>query len=497
MRRLTRRPVDGPVHGPGPVRDSMHGPLRESVHGAMPGAERPSTAPGPGGDGGLTESGGDRPRAPLGAGHAVRFATAALYELFMLLPVFLLFDHYLVPDRLERVWLVLAAPLSAAGAAASLWLRPMWQRLALALAAGGACHWAAGGPWPEDAAVFALTAGAVLQGATVAARAQYEAWYFLGVGIYAVASIASAIAPELRPLQGVLTVCGAAVLAVAVFALNRAHLAWAAHAEDRPDLVPRAVRRHNRFFIAGLFAVVLALAGGLGSLLWDAALYALREVSEAFPRPQKPEVFDTSPVAEPSASPNRPEAFFPPEEQPAWSRFLDHLFLALGGALAAAGLAALALHVRRRAGGWLRRLFGALLSFLQNKSPRPEPDPGYVDEETSLFSWEEAARKLRESRLFRRLKGRREERWEDMPDNRARVRFLYRRWLRRLEREGFRPPRHLTPRETAEKAAAFPAAAAVGDIPLLVELYYRARYAEAEPTDEEMAALMRRLERDF
>ena len=472
MRRSKRRPSDGPERGP------------------IPGAERSSLAPGPGGDGGLTEGGGDRRRAPPDAGHAVRFVAAALYELFMLLPLFLVFDHYLVPDRLERVWLFLAAPLSAAGAAASLRLRPMWQRLALALAAGWACHWAAGGGWRE-AAVFALAAGAVLQGATAAARAQHGAWYFSGVGIYAVASIVSAIVPELRPLQGILSVAGAAVLAVAVFALNRSLLAWAAQAEDRPDLVPRAVRRHNRFYIAGLFAVVLALAGGLGSLLWDAAAYALREMLEAILRFPKPEVSDTLPVSTP---PPEPEWTPAPKEPSAWSRFLDRLFMALGYALTAAGLAALAVLVWRRAGGWLRRLFGVLLSFLQKKSPKPTPDPGYVDEETSLFSWEEAARKLRVSRLFRRPGRRREERWEDMPDNRARVRFLYRRWLRRLEREGCRPPRHLTPRETAEDAAAFPAAA-TGDVSLLIELYYRVRYAETEPTDEEMAALTPKLHR--
>jgi len=496
MRRPKRKPMDGSVRGAirGPARGSMRGPLDESMHGPTPGAECPSSAPGPGGNGGLTGGGGEQPRTPPGAGHAVRFAAAALYELFMLLPLFLFVDHYLVPDRLERVWLFLAAPLSAAGAVAGLRLGPMWQRLALALAAGGVCHCAAGGGW-RDAAVFALAAGAVLQGATAVARAQHQARYFSGVGIYTVASIVSAAVPELRPLQGVLTVSGAAVLAVAVFALNRAHLAWAAQAEDRQDRVPRAVRRHNRFYLAGLLAVVLALAGGLGSLLWDAAVYALREVLEAILRLPKPEVSDIPPDAAPSAVPEwTPDA---PKEPSAWSRILDLMFLALGYALAAAGLAALAVLVWRRSGGWLRSLVGALLSFLQKKSPRPSQDLGYVDEETSLFSWEEAVRRLRENRMFRRLERRREERWEDMPDNRARVRFLYRRWLRRLEREGCRPPRHLTPRETLEEASAFPAASAAGDVSLLIELYYRARYAEAEPTDEEMAALMRRLERDF
>lgn len=423
-------------------------------------------------------------------------AAAALYELLMLLPLLRILDLLAVPAWLDRPGLYAVPVLSVCGAAASNRLRPMWQRLALALAAGTAWLLADGGGW-TSAGAFALTAGAVLQGATVMSRARRMEWYLSGVVIHAAASVLFAASPALRPLQDDGWPASLAVLAVAVFALNHRHLLEAALAENRPKAVPVSIRRHNRLYVAGLLIVATLLAGGLGGLLWQIVRDVLLAIlTWLFRRKSVPE---PRPVPSAEPQPGMPPMFPPPEEPAAWARILNGLALVLGWMMLASALVGAVFLVCRYGGPTLRKWLAAFLAFLNRRPAAPAPNQGYVDEETGLFSWEETIRRWKDSRIGRLLRSKRRERWEDMPDNRARVRFLYRRWLHRLSEAGYRPQRHLTPRETAADAAArqyrvASGVAAGNSVRTLLALYYEARYAEREPTDGEVASLLQGLD---
>ena len=475
------------------------------------------------------ERAGPRPAARRRFRQLAGAAAAALYELLMLLPLLRILDVLAVPAGLDRLWLYLVPALSAGGALAGGWLQPMWQRLALALATGTVCLLADDGEWTA-AGTFALTAVAVLLGATASSRARHIQWYFSGVILHAAASVLFAVSPALRPLQDAGWLASLAVLAVAVFTLNHRHLLWAAVAGERPKTVPASIRRHNRLYVAGLLIVAVMLAGGLGGFLGqlvrDALRTAIRWLSGRGGAPEPPPLTGEPPPEMP------PDWLPPPRKPPAWLRILDLLAWALGWVALAAALIGLAFLLYRHGGPTLRKWLNALLAFLNRRPDAPKSDAGYVDEETGLFSWKETRQRWRDSRISRLLRGKRGERWEDLPDNRARVRFLYRRWLHRLSEAGYRPQRHLTPRETATDAAAWIAAPA-GRTPatakraaktpigpdrhppasmpgkrgmaasgftaetgsrLLIDLYYESRYAEREPTEEEMGTLLQGLD---
>jgi hypothetical protein len=108
--------------------------------------------------------------------------------------------------------------------------------------------------------------------------------------------------------------------------------------------------------------------------------------------------------------------------------------------------------------------------------------------------------RFRKNRLGRWLSGKREPRLEDMPDNREKARFLYRRWLRSLADRGYRVQCALTPVETAQDVGEWrrksPDAKAAPPLSpeeqkALIELYYLARYRNDQPSDEQLNDIRR------
>ena len=91
-----------------------------------------------------------------------------------------------------------------------------------------------------------------------------------------------------------------------------------------------------------------------------------------------------------------------------------------------------------------------------------------------------------------------------MPDNRAKVRYLYRQWLRDLAARGFEVKRYYTPlelktdveswsrreREKADKRRRSDSSS-MQDRDALIELYYEARYRDREPAEEELEKVRR------
>ncbi|MNV99831.1 hypothetical protein D3C71_1952460 [compost metagenome] len=79
-------------------------------------------------------------------------------------------------------------------------------------------------------------------------------------------------------------------------------------------------------------------------------------------------------------------------------------------------------------------------------------------------------------------------RWEELPDNRQRVRHLYAQAVQRSVRSGFRWKPQWTPEETAAEAARSREAAGLLAADLC-RAYDQARYGGQTPGDEETARL--------
>jgi len=431
---------------------------------------------------------------------AARRWIAGWYELLMLLPVWLPLWHYGLGGLQVGGWLPLLPLFTFAGGAIALFARVLWIAGAAALLLSGGLF-AALGFRPDGALGFAFGLAGMLMGATADRRSRSIPWYWAGVGLYAAGSIAFPYDARLAAHGRLLAAAGTVCLAVALLATNRAHLRYVAMADGDAPAVPSMLRRHNRIFVAALLAAALVLAAGLGSwigrVLHDAVAGAFRLLAALLDRAP-------APPPEPSAPAAPPPMPLPPQGEPSrFSRIMDIALYALGWTILAAGAAWLAYRLYL-SGGLLRRWIGRLIALLAGSGRSPASD-GYTDEEEVVFRWEEVRQRWRDSRIGRLRFGRREPGWNELADNRERVRYLYRRWLRGHTARGYEAKRHLTPLETERDVARWEAAASGrggrsqaalgGGAPEeaspspLIRLYYKARYGEKPVSDEELARL--------
>lgn len=133
--------------------------------------------------------------------------------------------------------------------------------------------------------------------------------------------------------------------------------------------------------------------------------------------------------------------------------------------------------VRLSGEGW-RKLLSILRQkgFLK-KDAFTSTTTGYVDEEQKLLKLTDVGKLYRDrfgQWLAERLK--REPKWDDLSDNKARIRFLYRHWLLRKVAAGVAIDEALTPREVGEQLAEMG-----DDRRELVAMYDAARYGGDSP----------------
>jgi hypothetical protein len=441
---------------------------------------------------------------------------SASVELLLLLPVWLGLYGWLHPSgAVAALSAVAGAALSLAGAAASLRWTRRWQQLGLALLAGAAFAWAAttflaGAPtWAIAAAGAAMGFFVFLQGTTVAERMDVPQWLWYGLALYFIAAVAYPRLDALRDTVAALTIGGAASLAIALFSSNGTFLRGATLSTSRTRAVPASLRRHNRATMAVVLLVVVGLTAAFGNAFGRLLFGFIRWLFGLLPQGAPAE----EPPAPEPAPPSRPEGLPEPAGEPGWfAQLLDILAYAVGIGAIGLVLFLLGRWLYRNGGGVLREWLRRLAAFL-SRSGRGAADASYVDEETTVFSWETVGKRVRESWLGRLVARSRSERWEDQRTNAERVRFLYRRWLRAAVDAGYEPRRHLTPRETeadvlawaasrpASGRGAKPAIGAGGDVAggagsagTLVEQYDRVRYGDASPSDEDVERARRVLE---
>ena len=437
---------------------------------------------------------------------------AASVELLLLLPVWLGLYAWLRPSG--PVAAAAAAGLAAAsllGAASSLRWSRRWQQLGFALLAGAFFGWAAFAFLASAAApTWAIAAGGatigffvLLQGTTATERADAPQWLWYGLALYFVAAVVYPRLDALRDTVPALTIGGAASLAIALFSSNGTFLRGATLAASRTRSVPAALRRHNRAMMGVVLLVVVALTAAFGNAFGKLIFAFLRWLFGMLPQGAPAE----EPPAPEPAPPSRPEGLPPAEGEPGWfAQLLAMLAYAVGITTVGLLLYLLGRWLYRNGGGLLREWLRRLAAFL-SRSGRGSEDAAYVDEETTVFSWETVGKRVRESWLGRLVSRDRAERWEDQRTNAERVRFLYRRWLRSAVDAGYEPRRHLTPRETEADVLAWAAArpasgrgasSAIGDgggaAGALVEQYDRVRYGDASPSDDDVERARRAIE---
>ncbi|WP_068782943.1 DUF4129 domain-containing protein [Paenibacillus phocaensis] len=476
--------------------------------------------------------------------HILRFWLTCLMEYVLLLPAWILFAVFLRPPEFPAAGLALLPLLSLAGVLLGTRLRKLWQRGAAALTLGvayaaAAFAWAGGagalgfgsaptaGTAPvvqllQTAALLAAGVFCSLQGMTVQNRQGSFRLYWAGLGLYFLAGILYPRIEELQRSAPLITWAGVFCLATALFVTNHQYLRYSSQTGETGERLPAGLRRHNRLFVGVIIAIALLLAAGvgrwIGGLLWG----MLKAVVRWLTRPQEPA---PPPLEEPEAGILPPEPMLSVESQDSdlLARILNYAFYISGGLLIAALLGFALYWLYRNAGGIWRKAIDRLLSLLRRESAAPE-EAAFRDEETSLFTWESALQGWRRFGSRLRRAGKPPERWEEMKDNRERVRYLYCLFLREKQGQGYSIKPYLTPQETVDelrratgdRQADITKAARSGRrrfliggetsereksrvregaddaINPLLRLYYRVRYGEEMPQDEEVKELRRR-----
>lgn len=427
-----------------------------------------------------------------------------LVEAVLFLPVLILGYTYLVPDLIPPSSLFVIPFVTLAGILLRERITVLWKQAGVSLLLGGAAAAAASVLGGNPAIGLAVGAVFAYQGLVSGKRNKRIKLYWCGLGLYLLAGMVFSGIPDLSETLTLLTWTGIFSLTWTLFVANRNYLKYSTMAKKTDEQkLPRGLRAHNSIWILAIVALAVLLASGMGRWIGTFFLNMARKlVSWLFKPGEEPE--PELPAQEPEASsPVMP--LFEEHEPGWWTHFLNGAFYVLGTVVTIA-LAVFVLYwIYKNAGGRLREFMNRLLGFLKRTS-REEPGTDFVDEETKLGfrvagmkKWSEWLNPLR-SRFDRR------EQWEDIRDNRDRVRFLYRKLLQAEQADGYAVKPHLTPMETETEIRSLqgepagkrgrknagwkrrPAAER------LIQTYYRIRYGDREPEATEVEQLRKDLD---
>lgn len=428
-----------------------------------------------------------------------------LVEAVFFLPVLLLGYTYLVPGLISPAWLCVLPFVTLVGILLRGWISVLWKQAGVSLLLGGAAAAAASALGGNPAIGMALGAVFAYHGLTSGRRDQRIRLYWLGLGLYLLAGMVYSRIPALSGWLTLLTWAGVFCLAWTLFVANRNYLKYSTMAYNAAgQKLPRGLRGHNSIWIAAIVVLAVLMAAGTGRWIGSILLNTARQLFSWLFKPGEEPAPELPPEEESeAASPVMP--LFEQPEPNRWTEFLNGAFYVLGTVAIIALAILVIVLIYKNAGGMLRQFMNRLLGWLK-RTGREEPPTDFVDDETKLGfrvsgdkKWSELLNPLL-SRFGRR------ERWEDMRDNRERIRFLYRRLLQTEQADGYAVKPYLTPMETEKEIRGLQGETAGKRSRInarskrrpaadkLIQAYYRIRYGEREPEPAEVEQLRKDLD---
>ncbi|GGH37381.1 hypothetical protein GCM10008013_44800 [Paenibacillus segetis] len=345
-----------------------------------------------------------------------------------------------------------------------------------------------------------------MQGMTVGTRLHEYKLYGWGVILYLVSGLLFPRFQGLASWMPLLTWTGVATLVLTLFIMNEGHLRYSTLSGESEPMLPRRLRRHNRIYMTAIVIAAMLLAAGAGkwlsSVLWGFVKMVVGWLTRT--SPQEPEQIQEEVTDIPQMEPFLPQDVKPPGML---SQILNILAYVVGAAIVAGLLVLLIYWLYKNVGGIWRKSIDSLLGLLRRRG-QEEQNTSYRDEEKNIFSWDRVSKKLQDFRSPLSWIGRRTERWEDMTDNRERVRYLYRRLLHSELGAGYELKPHLTPieqerefnnwleqdepKKISSQAKSIRGKRGSSSEPL-VSLYYRVRYGAERPNDKEVANIKEKM----
>lgn len=419
----------------------------------------------------------------------------SILELLLVLPVWILFQVYVLPKQVEPMWLTAIPLLSLVGILLRNQCSVRWKQLLAALILGAVFGVLSSGSLSIESLPLGV-AGCLCAflGMTADSRESSKK-YWIGIVIYFVATIIFGRIPELEASVTLLTWSGSLCLLLTLLISNSSYLQYSMLSQEGKAL-PKGIQRNNRIYVIGIGIVAAVLAAGvgkaIGTLLWNMVRSFFGWISKLFSGSSEP---IPPPVEQPQASPELP---FVGDQKPGLLAAILDVALYVAGAVLLGIAAYYVLRwLYRNAGGKLKRAMDALLSMLRREHS-PRDNTSYHDEEKSVFTWEQTLQGLKEFWSTRLTPKHRKDRWEQMNSERERIRWLYRHWLHMKRDNGYEIKSYLTPKETENdilkwtalnKAKRKGEESAVNTSNSLIKLYEKARYGGENPSATEVAAL--------
>lgn len=423
----------------------------------------------------------------------------SVIELLLFLPVWVLFQIYLLPQQDEQIWLIALPILALAGILLRNFCNVRWKQLLAALILGVLLGAVSGSLSIESLPLGVAGFICTFLGMTVDSRNNRFRMFWIGIIIYFVATIAFHRVPELEPSVPLLTWCGSLYLILTLLISNSSYIRYSALTEENETL-PKGIQRNNRIYVIviGVIAAVLAAGVGkaIGTLVWRLLRSFFNFINQLFSGTKEPE---PPPAELPPATPMLPPVG---EQKRGWlAIILEYGFYILAAVLLGF-VAYYALRwLYRNAGEKWRRAIDALLSMLRREHA-PKNNTAYLDEEKSVFTWEQTVRGLKDFWSSRLPSKHRKDHWEQMNGEQERVRWLYRRWLNIKRDNGYEMKSYLTPQETKRDVLLWGDRNkhkrkgdedSIAASEQLIEIYEKVRYGEDQPAASDIAALKNQL----
>jgi hypothetical protein len=424
-------------------------------------------------------------------------------EVLMFLPLMLIIGVYLLPSHVTMwLWFATVPLLYAAGCLANTFL-PLnkWVRLfSVVTVLGAVSAYLITGQSYSFFVVVPFTLLFVYRGAHMAQAAWSLLFpvhfYLVGLLVYFIASVVLQYIPIFEPYVPVLTWLGLLALAITLLMTNQSTMKQETLSGDKEAVVASVVLRQNRVLVVMvLFFIILVVF----FRKLQAALNWLKELliawlRELLNRPSEPQS-----VNQETAAPQPPMGLGEAAPPAAWLQWLEKAAMVIAGIALVIGVLFLLYIGAKKLPALFKRFFIWLIQLFNQRGQQRQKATGYEDDVESLMDWKGLNSKMA-GRVKKWITKQFEQKlqWQAM-DNRERVRFLYRQWLRKHAKEGYQPQKHLTPNETSNDIGRWAKgreAASEGALPVdsLIKLYEQARYSSGIPEEADVEALKKTFE---
>ncbi len=289
----------------------------------------------------------------------------------------------------------------------------------------------------------------------------------------------------MQPYYGLLTIAGMISVLLVLWMSNLNNIQSINRSGRKTGHISSVMLKQNRLaviFIAA-FIFIIAFFQNIKDILVNFILMLIRFVVLAILFIMNLFSSDEEIVEETSVGqPEMPDFGFEEEKEPSFLSWLFDMFMYVMVFLILAVLIVFALRAVIKL---IIKGVKLLIEFLKSRQPLSTETTSYVDEKSKIISFKEL-RDIYKDRLQQWLADllKKEPKWEDLNNNKDRIRYVYRHWLLKKIASGYTFKSNLTPKETAQELSQWKGREE--DQSELISVYQKARYSHEDISNQEV-----------